>query len=342
MIWHCVQDWSEWLPSHTHTLLSHIFDLSFAITFWFLSRHRFISTTMLVVSLIALVLNCQANLLPNHRWRFVAHPHRLWSQKFVPWSCSWRSVFDGVGSDAITTSILREGCCSHDVDSFPVFLLTSAQARACLANHTFVFSGDSYTMQLFIGLADILSGEANKFEIVDGLMRRLVLGRANNKLRARGINAQFVCHNECYGSGASSLEECSQCMNQQSADARIIGTAVHLLSQGVAAAETSIANLIKTVDALLWVSGPAYNLSQITQNKTVPVNETLRIFADTLGPSGLLRRANRSVSFLDVMSMTRACYDQWNNCSADGGHNRRFVERMKAMVLLNILCEPVP
>lgn len=240
---------------------------------------------------------------------------------------------------------MREGHCDHDVDSFPVFMLSSAQARACLANRTLLFSGDSYTIQLFVGFADILAGVPNRTEIAGGPLRRRILNRANLQMQELGFNVRFVCQaaNECYGA-ANSLDNCVKCMNRQPADARIIGTTIHLLEhQGLVAAERTIAKAAATVDRLVWVSGPAYNqrLIPYPYNETMPLVNTQKLYLDTLRPGGLLQQANRSISFLDVMGMTSACYARWKNCSADGGHNKRFVERMKATLLLNMLCEPI-
>ena len=130
--------------------------------------------------------------LPGYHWMFVPHPHRAWSQKLAPWMCTWHTS-TGKASDAITAAIMREGHCDHDVDSFPVFMLSSAQARACLANRTLLFSGDSYTIQLFVGFADILAGVPNRTEIAGGPLRRRILNRANLQLQELGINVRFVC-----------------------------------------------------------------------------------------------------------------------------------------------------
>jgi len=48
---------------------------------------------------------------------------------------------------------------------------------------------------------------------------------------------------------------------------------------------------------------------------------------------------NTQHPFLDVYQLTRSCTMQ--NCSSDGGHYSRFVNRWKAQLLLNTLCEVV-
>jgi hypothetical protein len=294
--------------------------------------------------IIFVLFGAEAKELPSHHWRFVPHPHRGWSQKYEPWACTWHTDFNSQGSDDIVNALLREGYCLHDVDSSPVYLLSSAQARSCLANRTVIVSGDSYTIQLFIGLADILSGVPNETEIV-GPLRRQILAVAKAQMRQIGMDVRFVCENptQCYGQG-SSLDACARCLNEQTADVRVVGTTVHLLERGFVSANASIVGAVARVNRLLWISGPAYNQKLIPNpyNGTMPLRQTQHIYALTLGPTGYLAQANRSVSFLDIMSMSRACYAQWKNCSADGGHNSRFVERMKATMLLNILCEPIP
>ena len=46
---------------------------------------------------------------------------------------------------------------------------------------------------------------------------------------------------------------------------------------------------------------------------------------------------NPNHPFLDTYQMTRSCI--FSNCTFDGGHKSRFVNRMKAQLLLNTLCE---
>ena len=46
---------------------------------------------------------------------------------------------------------------------------------------------------------------------------------------------------------------------------------------------------------------------------------------------------NPKQPFLDVFQLTDSCNAA--NCSYDGGHRSRFVNRFKAQLLLNTLCE---
>merc|ERR1711862_347296 len=51
----------------------------------------------------------------------------------------------------------------------------------------------------------------------------------------------------------------------------------------------------------------------------------------------VLAPANKQKPFLDFFQLTSACV--WNNCSFDGGHRSRFVNRWKAQILLNTICD---
>ena len=74
------------------------------------------------------------------------------------------------------------------------------------------------------------------------------------------------------------------------------------------------------------------------------MSSATKIYLKLLGPTGLMQSVKdfspHGIPFLDFFELTRAC--MWDNCTSDGGHRSRFVNRMKAQMLVNMLCEPKP
>lgn len=58
-----------------------------------------------------------------------------------------------------------------------------------------------------------------------------------------------------------------------------------------------------------------------------------------LGLLPIMAPHNSSRPFIDFFQLTRSCF--MDNCSVDGGHVTRFVNRWKAQLLLNTICEVV-
>lgn len=73
---------------------------------------------------------------------------------------------------------------------------------------------------------------------------------------------------------------------------------------------------------LTWATGLSYH-----KNST-----TTKFHFDSMAIA-----KTKSIPLLDLYSMSDVC--QWSNCSADGGHRSRFVNRMKVQMFLNNLCE---
>jgi hypothetical protein len=87
---------------------------------------------------------------------------------------------------------------------------------------------------------------------------------------------------------------------------------------------------------LIYVSMPSYDIEKVpVAYKNASHNTYAGVIHRGLLPS--LAPQNMQHPFIDVFQLTRACY--MKNCSYDGGHRSRYVNRFKAQLLLNTLCE---
>jgi hypothetical protein len=79
--------------------------------------------------------------------------------------------------DSIQKGALKDGICipRNKTVASKLHLFSTQEAKTCLYNVTLLISGDSYNMQLFIGLVDILTSSLSRHEIVGGTQRREIL-----------------------------------------------------------------------------------------------------------------------------------------------------------------------
>ena len=73
------------------------------------------------------------------------------------------------------------------------------------------------------------------------------------------------------------------------------------------------------------------------------MSNTAKVYLASKGMDGMMHQMTRysphGVPILDFYQLTRGC--TWNNCTIDGGHRSRFVNRMKAQKVLNLICQVV-
>ena len=95
-----------------------------------------------------------------------------------------------------------------------------------------------------------------------------------------------------------------------------------------------IKKFLDLVKRTVWVSNISYQVEKVPtkyrekMGKHVPAYKAL---LENVAPN------NSSHPFLDVWQMTHSC--NMANCSYDGGHRSRYVNRWKAQLLLNTICE---
>mmetsp|Transcript_7079 Transcript_7079/g.17394 ORF Transcript_7079/g.17394 Transcript_7079/m.17394 type:complete len:344 (+) Transcript_7079:174-1205(+) len=299
------------------------------------------------------------NIITAHQYsrvKFVPFPHRNVGTGDVGAGCNWSTVpisDDDMPEtyDLIQRAAFREGICIPSSDQ-RLHVFSTAQAIECLSstvqhrNISLIMSGDSYNRQLFIGLVDILLGRAWNVEILNGGIRKELTEQAFEEIKTYVENdpnfplVQFVCIEECYG--RQTLERCSRCINQlvnrRSDTVAVVGTFVHVLvrhKDNVTATYDEITKFIEETDNLIFNSNPCYETSKIPRQYQNASREwSAELFYDKLLP--LMASYNKMKPFMDFFQLTRSC--TMNNCSTDGGHRARYVNRWKAQILLNTIC----
>lgn len=250
-----------------------------------------------------------------------------------------------------------QGICIPPTLNGTLHIFSSEEAIECLSsqvqnrNIKLMISGDSYMKQLTIGLADILLSKhiRDDKELLAAGPRDEVLSVAHGEMEKRRneeVNPTFpfvrYVGQQCYGNTPLSTI-CTDMIDQLGGDNSteyvwIIGTAVHIYLRHVNATNPvratidEISNYLDTTKRILYVSPPFYYPDQRFTDQLV--RDQAEIY------TGLLpNRApeNAAHPFLDVYELTRSC--QWENCSYDRAHRSRFVNRWKAQLLLNTLCE---
>ena len=143
----------------------------------------------------------------------------------------------------------------------------------------------------------------------------------------------------CYGNTKLSTS-CTDMIDQLGGDNSteyvwIIGSGVHIYRRQKQVVNTTVQEIndfLDTNDRILFVSPPFYYPDKRFTNQLVRDQaEVYRGLLPNVAPQ------NADNPFLDVYELTRAC--KWKNCSFDKAHRSRFVNRWKAQMLLNTLCE---
>ena len=312
---------------------------------------------------------------------FIPFPHKaLGSGEEV--SCTWETKSvnntDKLLYDAIQLAAFEEGMCiPKKLNTTAIHVFSTAEAIECLSpikqkrNISLTIAGDSYTRQLFIGLADILLARPSKNETKNHLYRLHMINVSNielasrfNKWRGGFPNVQYKCFDECYGYGLNGFnfsQVCSTCMNEYTSThdkIGVVGAGVHILKdkgdrvrekvepsdaakniQIPEAVNATIYELNRFFDMAkqtVYISMPSYQIEKVPLEYKSAAQHT---FAGRIHESLLPNLAPnvRHHPFVNVFQLTRAC--NWKNCSYDGGHRSRFVNRWKAQLLLNTLCE---
>merc|ERR1711871_575632 len=105
---------------------------------------------------------------------------------------------------------------------------------------------------------------------------------------------------------------------------------------------SDIQHLRKTWPQMIWTTGPHIASEKVTKSQASILDANTmdtgtRVFHETCGDLA----ADPTLPCLDMGHLTSRC--EWSNCTMDGGHRSRFVNRMKAQMLLNMICsKPQP
>ena len=316
------------------------------------------------------------------RVKFIPYPHRTSLGSGASIQCHWETSPHSNNSydDKLTKTMtggdtpldftqknaLSEGICISEVLSKSIHIFSSSEAIECLSSAPqLILTGDSYTKQLYIGLADILLSKhvSNNVEITDSNQRNHIVDMAQSLISERRRrdtsfpSVIFGCQPDgCYGK--RNMRVCSACMNNVSSQLNndviwVLGVGIHSVSRYYSefgkkqldpkisqtkAINSTIREITTFLDTqrqqfrrdLIFISAPSYHF-----NANFPTQHTR--MADFY--TQLLPEMESRSPFVDVFQMTDSC--SWKNCSIDGSHRSRFVNRWKAQLLLNTLCEVV-
>ena len=299
------------------------------------------------------------------RVKFIPFPHKsIGSGRNV--ACKWSNMggnMSSLGYDLIQQAAFNEGMCIPN--NVSIHLFSTAEAIECLSptvqnrNVSIVIAGDSLNRQLFIGLADILLGQPSNLEIKSGDIRKVVLAERSDKLAIAHQNnpsfpkVQFVCTHECYGGRSGRTQAhippkipfsktCSTCINAFTKNNRdiaaVVGAFVRVLHSQNGSVETTgseMKSFFKLADNII------FNSMQSLQMKKVPLkyrkNSDYNSYSILYDEFLSYFSNNKNRPFIDYFQLTKSCY--MVGCSYDGGHRARYVNRWKAQLLLNTICE---
>eukprot|EP00986_Skeletonema_menzelii_P005177 scaffold1819_cov128-Skeletonema_menzelii.AAC.1 len=293
--------------------------------------------------------------------RFIPYPHKTlgsgtslqcqWETRPIPIvnNTSEESFLDFTQQNAYT-----EGICIPNTLNETLHIFSTEDAIKCLSSKAqnrdikLLFAGDSYMKQLTIGLADILLSKhiRDDEQMRNAVVRQEFLSTANHEMekrRSEEENSTFpyveYVGPMCYGKEPLN-KTCREIINKldggNSSDyVWIIGSGVHIYrrqNQVVSATVQELNNFLETTDQIIFVSPPFYYPSkEFTDQLVRDQAEVYRGLLPNVAPENIAH------PFLDVYELTRAC--TWKNCSYDRAHRSRFVNRWKAQMLLNTLCE---
>ena len=258
--------------------------------------------------------------------------------------------------DPMQSGALRQTICAPTNQTLlkKIHLFSTEQAKECFVknNVTVGIAGDSYNKQLFIGLADILLGKQSNYLLKDSVTRNRVLRESQEELSRAGIYyAQFICNVECYGD--EELEICGRCIEKfrravndnyteverpqhlQRHAVPVIGTGIHVYNRMNRSLSATIHEYEVFCDGtpnIIFNSPPAYMLSKVPLQYQDRHEKASGYYWDFLP---LISKYQ--IRYLDFYFLTRSC--TFDNCTIDGGHRTRFVNRWKAQLLLNTICE---
>jgi hypothetical protein len=274
--------------------------------------------------------------------------------------------------DVIQLAALSEGICLPNHTSplrSRLHVYSKDEAIQCLSpayqNNKpirLVISGDSYNRALFIGMTDILLGDPSNEELYNERQRNLAIDHRGAQLLAqqKASSSSFpslipICWNPCMGQsnkGHTFQSKCHWCVNgytnashignpkSETSDdvmytAVVVGASVHIWKAlgGKEAALNDIKEFLNRAPRILFNTMPAYQLGKVPKDHRKKSHHSNFGFYRDL----IEWHKEKARPTLDFFAMTAAC--MWSNCTADGGHRSRFVNRWKAQLLLNAICD---
>ena len=248
-------------------------------------------------------------------------------------------------------------------------MFTADEAQACLVGKKVTIVGDSYMRGMYIGMVDVVRGntthqsrhvhtskalskmpytynladmkndtfavghttQQNAFLDTPPLMKRLLDN--DDKVLEHDFVAMNTLIHEVKFRTVQKLKNAPDTRILQMLVAKIVQYVKHLLEK-------------KPSLKFVWVTGTGYKLDLVPRGYREHQTNKRMLWYNT-GIVKALRKLN--VGFLDIFHMTETCRE--SRCfdghkgdqslkNIDGSHKSRFVNRMKAQMLLNYMCPP--
>ena len=141
---------------------------------------------------------------------------------------------------------------------------------------------------------------------------------------------KYKCEVECYG--MESLDKCAKCIKSYSGsnshssdDVWIVGMGIHIYQRVKHHVDVAAEQIIQFLDTeevqnhTIYVSPPYYFHRDDHPDQSTNMEKLYQTLLPDVAP------ANAAHPFLDVFQLTKSC--QHENCSFDGGHRSRYVNR---------------
>ena len=117
----------------------------------------------------------------------------------------------------------------------------------------------------------------------------------------------------------------------------VVGVGIHTYSRLKKQVDKAVQHIQYFLDTeaqynrTIYVSQPHYFSREDYPDQSANMERVYRGLLPHVAPE------NPAHPFLDAYELTKSC--QMENCTFDGGHRSRYVNRWKAQLLLNTLCE---
>jgi hypothetical protein len=163
-----------------------------------------------------------------------------------------------------------------------------------------------------------------------------------------GLDVSFACKAPCHGQSRIFGKKCSNCVKKflrerskgDKVVVPVVGAGIHIFKafKGQVDQRIQVDLTIEqfqlfadAMENIIFNSPPSYEISKVPEEYQNATKGTAAYYWFFLP-----HVAKYKIQYLDFFQLTRSC--AMANCTEDGGHRGRFVNRWKAQLLLNTLC----
>lgn len=278
---------------------------------------------------------CIRSVTQSTNYTFVSYPHtkmfrgELLSGQWLVGDAAEKyfhlPTYDRIQRAAIDEGVFIPNGHHHASGSRSWYLFSSMDARKCLFNKRLDFAGDSYMKQFLIGLTDILLSSPSNVEIYGRETRTEIMNdrldtvkmSSDPSIKAVKLMWRYAsCEHEDMQCFVDNVKE-----TPPQASVFVMNSFIHQRRTDSYLGQVSALFGIKAAH-LIWATAPYYGDNAL----------------DTRNNGTKALALSKNVPALDFLTLTATC--PWTRCVADGSHRARFVNRMKAQMLLNLVCGP--